>query len=80
MTNVRVADLVLPLTKGSNPDWYQNHENLAELFRHMRELGQDIEDVQDFLDAPWHYEDLWVLMCASQGDQGARALLEARSC
>lgn len=68
-----------PLTTGSDPDWYRDHENLAGLYRHLRESGREPDDPQEFLDEPWHWDDSWVAMWAERGDKGALALLEERA-
>lgn len=41
------------------PEWYEDHQNLARVARHMGEQGDSVENVAYMLEKPWKFEDEW---------------------
>lgn len=53
-----------PLNKGTDPDWYRDHENLAELWRHLIAIGEaPTDNVGRFLEKPWRWQAEWQRYC-----------------
>lgn len=71
--------LGIPLTKGSDPDWYRNPVWLSELYRWLRERAAEPDDAAYFMERAEKWETEWLHMRADEGDMGALALLERRA-
>lgn len=44
--------------------FYEDHENLADLWRWLRDKGREPDDVVRFLEEPWHFQPEWDEMVA----------------
>lgn len=48
-----------PLTPATNPDWFLDPSNLADLWRDLDARGETPDDPAYFMDAPWKWTPEW---------------------
>ena len=64
------TERVVPLTKANDPDWHLDPMNLSQLWRWLRERGQEPEDPAYFMEKAWHYSEEWIAMWADLTERG----------
>lgn len=57
----------LSFNRETNPDWFRDHENLADLVRDLLERGElPADQFAYLLEKPWKWRPEWERFCRSR--------------
>ena len=55
----------MPFTRETDPDWYRDHVNLAELWSDLVDRGETPDNPRRFMEKPYQWQTEWERYCQS---------------